>query len=509
MFPNGPSSNPFTNLPPGYAQEYPTYAAFCNWVNSQFGGATQWNWQLFDTLYRTSWVAEKCVTTIADDICDKWRVFEHDDPEVLKVRQAYEEENDISGICREWITMGRLYGGSALLPILKSQFNDECFRQEFLVESVQKDDLAGFQVLCKYDLAPEQGINRDIFRSPRTFGDYIYYKIIRIQTMTTARENGITEEPINSIDLPTVHVTRLIKYFGKPLFYYQKFFSGGWGDSILVPIIDKIPALEEAFHLIFLYMDLFNIDEYGIPNLSAIINAGGGAALTEKWVQFRNKVRTAKTRFKDINDTLTRNQLNSIQNIVPVFNSLMQYCVGSTGIPMTRILGTSISSLHSTGDNELTQYYDLIEQQEKRLSPQLRILDEIIERSLFGKKMDIKYKWVPKREMTQKDKAEVNEINSRTFSNYINTKVMTPQKVAENIKEDFNGLDKNYILSLDEDFLDYEDDPGANFDESSNDEPKDAAEQKADEARKEENEEIAKEGGFDKGSDLRPEAADE
>lgn len=457
MFPNGPTS-PLNNLPPGYLTEYPTYSAFCEWVNSQFGGATQWNWQLFDTLYRTSWVAEKCVTTIPDDICDKWREFDHPDPEVVKIRTAYEEENDISGLWREYLTTGRLYGGSALIPILKSQFNDEHFQKEFFVDSVKKDDLHGFQVLTKYDFAPLQGINRDIFQSPRVFGDYIYYKIIRIQTIMGSPTSGITQEPINSMNLPTIHVTRMIKYFGKPLFYYQKFFSGGWGDSVLVPLLDKIGAVEEAFHLIFLYMALFNIDEYGIPNLGSIISSGGGAALAEKWKQFSNKVKSAKTRFKDINDTLTRNQLTSIQNIVPVFNSLVQFCVGSTGIPITRILGTGVSGLNATGDNELSQYYELVEQQAKRLSPQMRVFDEIVERSLFGKKMDIKYKWKAKHEMSEKERAEVGKVKADTFAIYLQNKVMTPKVVGENIQADFSGIDENYLLTLDEDFLSYEND---------------------------------------------------
>jgi phage-related protein (TIGR01555 family) len=445
---NSPFNNPFWA---GFSREYPDYAGFSSWVQSQ-QGSTQWNYQLFDTLYRTSWVAEKCVTAIADDVCDKWRVFEHDDPEVLKKRQAFEEENEISSIIREALITSRLYGGAAIIPILKSQFDEDHFKQEFNPRSVKKNDLSGFQVLSKYDFAPVQGINRDIFQSPKVFGDYIYYKIIRIQTMSG---ESTTLEPVAQTQLPMIHVTRMIKFFGKELLYYQKFFSGGWGDSILVPIINKIPAVEEAFHLLFMYLDLFNIDEVKIPNLAAVINTSGAAHLFETYTAFRDKMRSSKLRFMDSADEMNRNQLSSIQNVVPVFQSLMQFCVGATGIPITRILGTSVQGW-STGDNELVQYYDLVFQNQKKLAGQLRVIDEIIERSIFGKKMDIKYRWLPKREMTEKERAEVNQIKSTAFASYIQQRVMTPQKVAENIKEDYNGIDDNYILGLDEDFLDYE-----------------------------------------------------
>lgn len=454
---NGFNLNPFSGFEQIFSQ-YPNYLAFSNFVNSSFGGTTQWNWQLFDTLYRTSWVAERSVTAMADDMTEKWRVFEHDDPEVVKKRQAYEDENEIADTFHGGILAARLYGGSSILPILKSQFNDEHFKLPFLPESVQKDDLTGFQVLTKFDLTPLAGINRDIFQSPKVFGDYIYYKIIRIQTMIDASVSAVTQEPVNSMNLPTIHTTRMIKLYGKELLYYQKFFSGGWGDSILTPIIDKIPAIEEAFHLLFLYLDLFNIDEVKIQNLSAIVNSNGGANLFKTYGAFREKMRATKLRFMDANDTMNRNTLNSIQNIVPDFQALLQFCVGATGIPITRMLGTSVQGW-STGDNELVQYYDLVAQnQKKQLTYPLRVVDEIIERSLFGKKMDIKYRWVPKRELTEKERAEIQKIKSDTLSVYMQGRVMTPQVVAQNIQKDFEGLDANYILGLDEDFLDYEND---------------------------------------------------
>ena len=450
---NGLFGNPGL-FPDSLLAQYPEYAKFCNFVNGAFTGATQWNYQLFDTLYRTSWVAERCVTVIADDMTEKWRVFEHDDPEVVKKRQAYEEENEISSVIRQAVLASRLYGGSCILPILHSQFNDAHFKQPFDPASVGKDDLHGFQVLTKFDLFPLAGINRDIFQSPKVFGDYIYYKIVRIQTMIDSSVSAITEEPVNSMNLPTIHTTRMIKFYGKELLYYQKFFSGGWGDSILVPIINKIPAIEESFYLMYLYLDLFNVDEIKIPNLSAIIDSSAGAQSFAKYTQFRDKMRQSKLRFMDSNDSMNRNQISSLQNIVPVFQSQVQFVVGATGIPITRMLGTSVGGW-STGDNELTQYYDLVAQDQKKLAPQLRVVDEIIERSLFGKKMDIKYRFVPKREMTEKERAEIQQMKANTFQTYIQNRVMTPQVVAQNIQKDYEGLDENYILSLDEDFLDY------------------------------------------------------
>lgn len=481
-----PILSPFlTNL----FSPYENYLKFANFVNGQFGGSVNWNYEIFDTLYRTSWVADKVVTVVADDMTDKWRTFHHDDPRVVEIRQKYEEENEIKEIMREVIFQSRLYGGAALIPIIEGQFDDKIFKTKFDVSSVQKDSLKGFQTLTRFDFQPLAGINRDIYQDPKLFGDYIYYQIIRIQTMLGMGEIGTTaNEPLSLNNLPTIHASRMIKFYGKELPYYQKFFSGGWGDSILVPLIDKIPAIEEAFHLMFLYLDLYNIDEIQIHNLSAIVQSDAGIELFKKYKAFREKMRATKCRFVDSSDSMNRNQLSSIANITPVFQSLLQFVTGATGIPITRILGTSVGGW-STGDNELTQYYDLIAQYQNKARPQLKLIDSIIEMNLFGKIMDISYKFPPKREITEKEKEEIKKSKADTFAIYLQNRVMTPKVVAENIKEDFEGLDEAYIESLEDDFLSYETEMAdIQGDQEPNEEKKESDNSKTQEANTQNNE---------------------
>lgn len=445
--------------------QYENYNQFANFVNGQFGGAVQWDYQLFDTLYRTSWVAEKVVTIMADDMTDKWRTFHHPDPEVVRIRTEYEENNEIADVFRQAIMQSRLYGGSAIIPIIEGQFEDNKFKLPFDINSVKEGSLNGFQILTRYDFKPSAGINRDIFVNPKLFGDYIYYQIIRIQTMlNTGKVGAMTQEPPTTADLPTIHASRMIKFFGKELTYYQKFFSGGWGDSVLVPIIDKIPALEEAFHLIYLYLDSFNVDIFKIPNFAGLIKSEAGDNLIRNFKALRNKLRNSKMKIIDSGDAMERNQLSSIANTTPVFQSLIQFVVGATGVPITRILGTSVGGW-STGDNELTQYYDLVAQNQKRIRQEIKTVDEIIERHLFGKKMNIQYKFPPKREVTEKELAEIKKTQADTYAVYLQSRVMTPKVVAENIKQDYNGIDDAYIATLEEDFLDYESEMEADGDE--------------------------------------------
>lgn len=436
-------------------KEYPYYAAFVNFVQvQQLGGQSNWGWQLWDSLYRTSWVAERIVTCLADDMTDKWRVFEHQDPEVIKIRTKFEKENNIARIINSVLKQARLYGGACVLPIIKGRYNPEDMSKPFDFSAINVGDLINFQVMCRYDFAQVGGINRDYLLSPEVFGDYELYDIIRIENLGAVSTSGGTSGSPVSDPLPQLHRTWMGKVHGTEVFYYQMFASGGWGDSVLQRLINKIPQVEEANHLMFEYLDLFNIDEIKIPNLSAQIQSGN-VNLFKSYIAFRDKMKQAKLRFMDSTDEMNRNTINSIQNTVPSFDSQLQFLCGASGIPITRILGTSVAGW-STGDNELTQYYDLISQKQNYdLRMVLSFIDEIIERSLFGKKMSIEYRFLPKRELTEKERSEINKIKQETIVGYVQAKIMTPKVAAMNIKDEFTGIDTEYIDSLDEDFLDY------------------------------------------------------
>lgn len=466
---------------PSIWREFENYKELTNFIGGSFTGSANWNFQLFDNLYRASWLSEKLCTVVADDMTDKWREFEHDNPQYVEARQDFEDENEIASIIREVIWQSRLYGGAAVFPIIKGNFDK--LDQPFDLSSVKKNSLIGFHVLTKYDFAPAGGINRDILQPPRLFGDYLYYKLIRIQTAYSAGIGaGLTDvEPINDSgadSTPTIHTTRIIKFLGKELPYYQKFFCGGWGDSVLTPLLDKIPAIDEAFALLYLFFDEFNIDEYKIQGLANIVNNSSGDDLFKKYKSMRERMRDTKVRFVDANDTLNRNQLSSIAGLHSIFESMINYVVAATGIPISRLLGTSIKGF-GTGENELVQYYDLIAQNQTKIKYQLRIIDEIIERHLFGKKVNIKYKFISKRELTEEQKAEIKNKNAATFASYVTARVMTPKIVAENIKNEFQGISQEYINSLEDDFISYQEDIAAITAEEENENaPKENSEKK-------------------------------
>jgi phage-related protein (TIGR01555 family) len=424
-------------------------------LTAQFG----WNWRTFDTMYRSSWVAERVVNCVADDITSKWRTFTHPDPNVVRIRTKFEKDRRIDQLINEAVRVARKYGGGCIQPMLKGQVNEESLALPFDIDSVKKGDLLDFQVLNRFDYAPLGGYsrdinvyNKDVEQSQMLFGDYEWYTLIRIQNVADVlTEKGISS---NLSMLPNIHRSWMIKFFGTKADYYPKLFLQGWSDSVLVPLIGKIAAVEQGFYSMFLYLDAFNIDVFKIPNLVEQIKVGPDA-LIQKMMKFNESMRATKIRFFDSSDTMERNQMGSLAATVPVFQQLLQYIVGATGVPITKILGSSVGGW-STGDNELTQYYDRIESLQSDLSEQLSVIDGIIERHLFGRQMDIEYTFPSKREVPESERIENQRKKAEMYTMYIQNRVMTPKIVAENIKEEFTGITSEYISGLEDEFLDYE-----------------------------------------------------
>jgi len=81
----------------------------------------------------------------------------------------------------------------------------------------------------------------------------------------------------------------------------------------------------------------------------------------------------------------------------------------ASGIPRAILFGTSGGGLGSTGDLELSSYYDSINtMQSNDIEPAMTILDECLIRSALGSRpADLWYSWASLWQMSDKEKAEI------------------------------------------------------------------------------------------------------
>lgn len=111
---------------------------------------------------------------------------------------------------------------------------------------------------------------------------------------------------------------------------------------------------------------------------------------------------------------------------------------GASGIPRALLFGVSSGGLGSTGDLELSSYYDRINSmQENEIEPAIEILDECLIRSALGNRPDeLWYEWRSLWQMSDAEKADVSLKKAQTVKALIESEVLPPEVLTRPIVAD-------------------------------------------------------------------------
>lgn len=115
-----------------------------------------------------------------------------------------------------------------------------------------------------------------------------------------------------------------------------------------------------------------------------------------------------------------------------------QYQIASAvaEIPITIMMSDTPKGFNATGENELKQFYETCSWVQDELSEVLDKHYELLERSLFGTAVGIEHEWCELGQMTEKEAAEIKEIESRTALNYVTGMVVSGEEVRNKLSND-------------------------------------------------------------------------
>ncbi len=146
----------------------------------------------------------------------------------------------------------------------------------------------------------------------------------------------------------------------------------------------------------------------------------------------------------------------SLTDLDAIIMTQYQIVAAIAGVPITKLLGTVPKGFNATGEYDEASYHEMLE------SYQTSDLNALIERHhLLVMRSDIapmfniapfetSVKWLPLDSMTAKEKAEVEEIKSRTGLNYIQGGVINGQderkRIVNDIDSGYNGLTEEIEL---------------------------------------------------------------
>ena len=123
-----------------------------------------------------------------------------------------------------------------------------------------------------------------------------------------------------------------------------------------------------------------------------------------------------------------------------------------SGVPATKLLGSSSDGMNATGEGDIRNFYDHIKSyQDNFLHERLDYLDRIVAMSTFGSiPQDYGFEFNPLWQPTDKEVAEVQNIQAQRDMAYLNAGVMTPQNIAEELlhRETYQSLTPDDVEEL-------------------------------------------------------------
>lgn len=353
--------------------------------------------------YRGAWLPRKIVDIPALDSCRNWRNWQGDEAQIEKI-EAEESRLNLRGKVLEARTKARLLGGAAILI-----GTGEANLLEPLDEArIGLGDIKYLTVFTRKHLTAGE-IDRD--PASEFYGRPSFYRL-------TGKDGRQVE----------VHPSRLAAFQGNAVPDEDFAQYQGWGDSVLVAVMDAIKNADSTAGNIASLVFEAKIDIIRLPNFMANL---GDESYKQKIIERYTLANTAK----GINGTLMldkeeeyESKSTSFSQLPEVLDRFLQIVSGAADIPATRLLGQSPAGLNSTGIADLKNYHDRIRStQELEMGPAMRRLDECLIRSALGTRdPSIYYKWAPLEQMSEKERAEIFKMTADAARAIAGTGGMSP-----------------------------------------------------------------------------------
>ncbi|EPF6052517.1 DUF1073 domain-containing protein, partial [Acinetobacter baumannii] len=184
-----------------------------------------------------------------------------------------------------------------------------------------------------------------------------------------------------------IHYSRVIRMDGVELPYWQSITENLWGQSVIERLEDRLTIFDSATLGAGQLVYKAHLRTYKVKKLREIIAAGGKFydALVKQIQEIRMWQSNEGMTLMDADDAFETHQYSftGLDNLLLQFG---QQISGATGIPLVRLFGQSPAGLNATGESDLANYYDNInQQQEGRLRTPLQVLYAVLHMSVLGK----------------------------------------------------------------------------------------------------------------------------
>lgn len=374
---------------------------------------------MLEAAYRTSWLVGKAIDAPADDMTKAGIVLESD----LKP----EKEADIYAAWRDLmigqemangIRWGRLYGGAIAVMMLDGQD----VSSKLNLDSIGRGAFKGLMVFDRWLARPD--MSNIVTEFGPDFGLPEFY--------------DITSDPTQGTPGMRIHYSRVLRFVGIPLPYYQRLTEMMWGQSILERAWDRLIAFDSTTMGVAQLVFKAHLRTLKIPGYRNIVAAGGKMfeglmAQVENMRLFQN---TEGLSVIDGDDTFEVHRV-VFAGLDEILTAVGDQVCGAFEIPRVRLFGESPGGLNADGESALRTYYDdTNKKQESTLRRPVQLLLDVLCRSVTGAKPPngFSFKFAPLWQMSELDKATVAKTTTETVTGAHEAGLISDQVAAKELK---------------------------------------------------------------------------
>lgn len=398
--------------------------------------------QDLEYMYRGSWIVGQAVDCVAEDMVragiDIKGTVAPDQVENIHAGLTDLQIWEALGSVIKW---SRLYGGAVGILLIEGQDMSKPLRPE----TVTKGQFRGVYVLDRWSVQPNYG------RPIKSFGP----------------DMGKPSEYRVVVDAPAlngevIHHSRIIRFDGIELPYWQRAAEQGWGMSVVERLYDRLVAFDSTTQGAAQLVYKAHLRTVKVKDLRGILAAGGAAeaALTKQFQMIRSMQSNEGLTLLDAEDDF-QTYTYTFSGLSDVMMQFAQQISGALQIPLVRLFGQSPAGLNSTGDSDIRSYYDLIAQQQRtRLHHPVSVIVDLIYRSKFGAEppADLAVEFNSLWQMSDKEKAEIAVGVTAAVSQAYGDGIVSKPAALKELRQsaDVTGVWSNIT---DEDIEEAEDEP--------------------------------------------------
>lgn len=388
------------------------------------------NYNLFTSLYRSSWIVRKIVDVFPSDMVKNWIKFNSSlDPKKISKINSVIRKTKTKEKIKEGLRWARLYGGAAGLILIDG---DEDLSEPLDYDAIMLDDYKGLLIFDRWNgIYPDIELEDDI--SDEEYGYPKYYSI----SLSEANNNLMLS--YNKQDLVKVHHSRIVRFNGRDLPLWERQAEMFWGESEIEIVFEELKKRDNTSANIASLIFLANIRVLKMNDLGQLLGASTQKAQENlyKVLQAQNQLMSNMGIYVMDKDDDFGSEQYSFGGLNDIYESFMLDIAGACEMPVTKLFGREPTGFNSTGESDLTQYYDTLEEkQETYLQPIIDKLLPIIFMSTLGAiPEDLDWEFNPCMNVNSKDLADLAQSMASTIFEAFNAGLITKEIALKELKQ--------------------------------------------------------------------------